>query len=462
MARMTFEVPEPARSLLAAGRLAEAEGTLRAALQANGNDLGALYGLAQLAMAVSKPAVAVQLLSQARSLAPHSGGVVIALARALSAQRRWSAAIAELDGAAGTLVGAERHAALLELSRHLHRRARFTEALAVLDAINSPEADVEAEREAILRDQKKTCVAVDFADFWPGYGLDTFEKQFWFLLSDYFLYEENEKPQVTFFSCFTSFKDRLPDGRMIVTMPDKRATKGVSVFITGENVEPIMEYCDYAITFSASVCHERHMRIPLWVYDVPLKLGVTPADLHKRDWDIDRLVREKTRFCGFVQSHSAPTRNELVKLISGYKRVDCAGRCLNNTNAPLGGGSAGKVAFLKECRFGIGFENESWPGYTTEKLVEVMVARSLPIYWGDPLIHFDFNPASFINILAFPNAREALKWIAAVDSDDRLYRRLLAEPWFKDDVPPGCATVYEMRKFFDGIFAAAREAESRA
>jgi len=95
----------------------------------------------------------------------------------------------------------------------------------------------------------------------------------------------------------------------------------------------------------------------------------------------------------------------------------------------------GKIEFLKRYKFNIAFENASLPGYTTEKLVEAMAARCLPIYWGNPLIHREFNPKSFLNYLDFPHEDALIARIVALDESDALYRQHLAETYFPHNRP---------------------------
>ena len=87
------------------------------------------------------------------------------------------------------------------------------------------------------------------------------------------------------------------------------------------------------------------------------------------------------------------TRNEFFRRLSQYKRVDSGGKLFNN----VGGRVADKQAFLAECRFTIAFENESHPGYTSEKVAEPMLTDTIPIYWGDPLVGNDFDTRSFLS-----------------------------------------------------------------
>jgi hypothetical protein len=42
-----------------------------------------------------------------------------------------------------------------------------------------------------------------------------------------------------------------------------------------------------------------------------------------------------------------------------------------------------KFPLGSEFKFTISFENDSYPGYVTEKLLEAYLCGSIPIYWGD-------------------------------------------------------------------------------
>ena len=76
--------------------------------------------------------------------------------------------------------------------------------------------------------------------------------------------------------------------------------------------------------------------------------------------------------------------------LSTYKQVSSGGRFRNN----IGGAVADKKAFQADHKFAIAFENTSYDGYCTEKLMEAFAAGTIPIYWGDPNVAKDFNPES--------------------------------------------------------------------
>ena len=138
------------------------------------------------------------------------------------------------------------------------------------------------------------------------------------------------------------------------------------IFFTGENVGPDWLNCDWAFTFRHD-SHPRHLRLPLWVlYADPRALVKQPVV------DVEGIVAGKTRFCAFVVSNPlCRTRNDFFHKLSRYRPVDSGGKLFNN----VGGRVADKRAFLADCRFTIAFENESFPGYTTEKVLEPMLAR---------------------------------------------------------------------------------------
>ena len=92
------------------------------------------------------------------------------------------------------------------------------------------------------------------------------------------------------------------------------------------------------------------------------------------------------------------------------------------------------MEFLKKYKFTIAFENESFPGYTTEKIFEPMLVNSIPIYWGNPEIHRDFNTESFISYHDFNNEKELIDYIIEVDNNDELYLQILEQPYFKDNI----------------------------
>ena len=219
-----------------------------------------------------------------------------------------------------------------------------------------------------------------------------------------------------------------------------RRSDCVRIFYTGENIAPDWLSTDWAFSFEYTD-HPRHFRLPHWPFyiDPPRLVKGLPAGGAA---DVEAILAARPRFCGFVVSNPlCKTRNEFFRRLSKYKRVDSGGKLFNN----VGGRVADKRAFLAECRFNIAFENESHPGYTSEKVAEPMLVNTIPIYWGDPLVGNDFDTRSFLSFHDTPpgpglSASAALDLlvdrVVAADRDPAIYARMLARPWYRGDRVP--------------------------
>lgn len=218
----------------------------------------------------------------------------------------------------------------------------------------------------------------------------------------------------------------------------------VRILYTGENEAPDWQTCDWAFTFG-HLRHPRHYRLPLWgLYGDPARL------IHRPDRDPRAIVAAKTRFCSFVVSNPlCPQRNAFFHRLSRYRPVDSGGRLFNT----LGRRVDDKMAFIAESKFTIAFENESSPGYTTEKVMEPMLVDSIPIYWGDPLVGHDFDTRSFLSAHDSPTIEDLVERVITVDRDPDLHARLLGTPWLRGNRVPGCVAAERVLDQFARIFS---------
>jgi hypothetical protein len=200
----------------------------------------------------------------------------------------------------------------------------------------------------------------------------------------------------------------------------------IRVFLTGENIRANWDEADYALTHER-IWSDRHWRAPLWrhFYD--------PGYTHvERDFSV---VRSRVdRFCNFIFSNErAKERIDFFHKLNARKPVDSCGRLLNNIGGPI----KNKKDYLARCKFTIAFENESHPGYATEKIIEPLLMGSIPIYWGDPHIEEDFNPECFINVHKFDNIDKVIERVMEIDRDDNLWKSYVTAPIFRNnEIPP--------------------------
>ena len=222
----------------------------------------------------------------------------------------------------------------------------------------------------------------------------------------------------------------------------------VRIFVTGENLVPEFNLCDYAVGFEHMSFGDRFFRLPIYFWE-----------LYRKDFDAllqDRSALagsnpEKRDFCGIVASNNYfadPMRENFFNELSRYKHVASGGRAFNNIGMP--DGVPNKTEFLKNYKFSIAYENSGYPGYCTEKLMQAFAAGNVPIYWGDPTAVEQFNEKAFINCCGL-TIDEAVAKVKEVDNDDQLYLQMLSEKPLLDDQLRE-KTMEEFKKFIYNIF----------
>lgn len=255
----------------------------------------------------------------------------------------------------------------------------------------------------------KPILKIQFTDFWPGFNRE--ENLFTNLLKEYYEVELSDQPDILIYSVygFDFIKYKCP-----------------KIYYTAENTRPNFRECDYAISFDYDDYGGKNLRLPLYRWRGDLK------DLC-RVKQPEVIASQKTKFaCMVVSNGSCAERNRFFELLNQYKQVDSGGRYLNNVGGPV----PDKMAFIKDYKFVLSFENSSYPGYTTEKIVEPMIVNSLPVYWGNPDIGRDFNTKSFINIHDFLSYEKAIEVIINIDKNDELYKSYLSQPWYTRNTFP--------------------------
>lgn len=283
----------------------------------------------------------------------------------------------------------------------------------------------------------KKKIRCHFTDFWKGFNYKDILEVF---LSEYELILDNKNPDYLFYSCFG--------------MNHLKYDNCIKIFLSGENSIPDLNLCDYAVCLSDIQSGDRvsHFNLAyIWGHREP----------YHPDQDTDQLLNRK--FCNFVYSNNwcaDPIREHFFNALSKYKRVDSGGNFLNN----MGGRVGDKRSFLKEYKFTIAIENSSLPGYSTEKILDPLLAQSLPIYWGHPNISSDCNPNSFVNLMDYNSLEEAVEEIIRLDNDNAAYLEKVTAPFW----PYGNtiedfyeAELERMRTFFRQIFEQSPEKARR-
>lgn len=148
-----------------------------------------------------------------------------------------------------------------------------------------------------------------------------------------------------------------------------------------------------------------------------------------------------------VSNAHSKKRINFFQHLSNVKHVDSGGRALNNVGGPV----KDKLSFINDYRFVIAFENSSYPGYVTEKILEPLSMNCIPLYWGNPLVENDFNKKRFLNYNDFSNEEALIKRIMEIDENEEEALAILSQPVFPNNEIPSFIREENIIGFLSGI-----------
>ena len=249
----------------------------------------------------------------------------------------------------------------------------------------------------------KKKIRIAFSGFAPYH--DPHQQAYWRFLCDRYDVEEVEDP------------DYVIDGGLTYRHLKYNAVK---ILIDGENLVPDFNDFDYAIGSTELTFGDRYLRSPWFVFYPHF------SEIANRKTTPDPALLSR-KFCSFVVSNAEfgdPMRRKFFEALSKYKRVDSGGKYRNNIGGPV----VDKLSFCRDYKFNIAFENSSFPGYTTEKIMDAYVAQSVPIYYGNPHVETDFLPSSMIRVANESDIERAVSEIIRLDRDDDAYMKMVTAP----------------------------------
>jgi len=222
----------------------------------------------------------------------------------------------------------------------------------------------------------------------------------------------------------------------------------VKIYTHHETYLPNWKECDYAI-IPHKVDDPRAYYLPIYAFDQHLE-----PMLRKAVPDPASLRAAKPHF-SLLSSYADRTvarRIRFFELLNRRRKVDSAGRAVNNCGFAGIPGHEAKLEFYRAYRFIISFENKERLGWTTEKMYDPLAVHAIPIFWGDHQASRYFNPDCFINAHDFDSERELADYVLHVDETPELYQKYLRATPFHDNHPPEEFSRERILNFFERIF----------
>ncbi len=199
------------------------------------------------------------------------------------------------------------------------------------------------------------------------------------------------------------------------------------IWFTGENIRPPLHLDKFSrfLSFDQDSFGGRNIYFPLYMLNFnwfsESKFDVrSGAMIRKEDLTRDRVLnRTPSKLASIYLSNNHPYRLEAVKQLSKLGKVDVFGN--------VGGTKvAQKIDVARDYKYNICFENDLYPGYVTEKLLDAYAIGNVPIYWGDFGRSELFNSGSFLNYADFDSLETLIDVISEID-----YESIFSEPLLK-------------------------------
>ena len=236
---------------------------------------------------------------------------------------------------------------------------------------------------------------------------------------------------------------------------NEKYNDSVKIAYYSENILPDFSQADYSLSQAHIIYLDRYFKYPSFIYRLK-------KFLYYRVENIKKFIKnkKKTKFCAAVISSKYQSlRIKFIKQLNRYKHVDMGGGYLND----VGGKVQDKIKFLSSYKFSIAMENSNGDGYISEKIIDSLIAGTIPIYYGSYLIDEYINPRIYIMIKGEKDIQEKIEYIKKIDNDDNLYNSILKEKIFLNDDYKNIIrkTEYEKKLFLNHIFSQTKNKAKR-
>jgi hypothetical protein len=207
--------------------------------------------------------------------------------------------------------------------------------------------------------------------------------------------------------------------------------KNFNIWATYENRRPASESYDLTLSFDLDSFNRRNFYLPLiylylkveglpeysTIHDVTMEYCSSNRKLSKN------LIENRNRFAVSFINNPQPLRFTAINELNQISKVDVFGRSVGNY-------VENKIDVAKNYWFNVCFENDLYPGYVTEKILESWLAESIPLYWGDDKSGV-LNPDAYINLAEFEDLQEFTNHVATIYRDKNRMIEMIEQPLFR-------------------------------
>ena len=213
--------------------------------------------------------------------------------------------------------------------------------------------------------------------FWPGFTTDTGSHANWI-----YLFRRVFNANIDFTTSIDK-ADILLESMFGPSILNNRVWK-YSVYFSGEPF-PLPACADNYTFLLGWKDHKKAVIFPLYLlYEMNRDELPKVTEVPKKD------------VCCLISNCSGERLKIIDRIEQAGLRVDYGGKYKNNVGGPIASNKT--LEFLGQYKFVLAFENTCLDNYVTEKIVNPMHAKTVPVYFGASNVGCYFNTGRFVHL----------------------------------------------------------------
>ena len=206
-----------------------------------------------------------------------------------------------------------------------------------------------------------------------------------------------------------------------------------NIWSSFENRRPPHDDFDLTFTYELDDFNGTNYYLPLFylymnIGDInakPWKHKLRPADcLNSRNFD-EQFFAKKDGFVSSFINNPHPTRLRAISELSKIGKVNVYGRSVGNYVED-------KIGTAGKYWFNLCFENDLYPGWVTEKVLEAWIAGTVPLYWGLDSAGI-LNPKAIVNLNDFKSLKDFLVYVKFLAENPQEMIEIINQPLILKD-----------------------------
>jgi hypothetical protein len=252
------------------------------------------------------------------------------------------------------------------------------------------------------------------------------------------------KQNINFYGCYPNIKfleklkaywrSKLSNKGMVNWLNSQQGirnpanTEEFNIWVTFENRRAPHKNFDLTLSFDCDDYGDNNLYFPLIYQYMDIrgvgssyaKHKISPMKaMQKRSLSQKQILQKNNFMVSFI-NNPHPIRLRAQEYLSKIDSIHAFGRSVDNYVQD-------KISTSEKYWFSLCFENDLYPGYVTEKVLEAWLGWTIPLYWGNDAYEI-LNPAAIINLSKFPSMIDFINYVENLYKDKNAMVEMINQP----------------------------------